>query len=86
LNVGFFVHQQDEYGWLKTVLSLDSIRVLLGADWKEEYLAERCEFPGLLAVHFVIYGILGRGCSSSIILDALGKGFAGKYSLSEPNI
>ena len=30
----------------------------------------------LLAVHFVIYGPLGRGVSSCRLLDALGKGFA----------
>ena len=40
------------------------------------YHIERCEFPHLLAVHFVIYGPLGRGVSSCRLLDALGKGFA----------
>ena len=30
----------------------------------------------MLAVHYVIYGPLGRGVSSCRLLDALGKGFA----------
>lgn len=34
------------------------------------------EFPNIYAVHFVIYGILGRGVDSSTLLDSLGKGFA----------
>lgn len=37
---------------------------------------ERVEFPRIWAVHFVVYGILGRGVSSSSRLDALGKGCA----------
>lgn len=38
------------------------------------YFVERCELPEIKAVHFVIYGPLGRGVSSSKLLDALGKG------------
>lgn len=34
------------------------------------------ELPDIAAVHFVIYGPLGRGVSSSTRLDGLGKGFA----------
>ena len=81
LNVGFFVHEEDEFAWLRTVLSREKMRRLLGKDWRNEYHIERCEFPGLLAVHFVVYGILGRGVSSSTILDSLGKGFAGMWIL-----
>lgn len=53
------------------------MQALLAGDWREHYFIERCEFPGILAIHFVVYGILGRGVSSSTILDSLGKGFAG---------
>lgn len=31
--------------------------------------------PNIKAVHFVIYGPLGRGVTSSKLLDGLGKGF-----------
>jgi len=49
---------------------------LVGDDWKPEFYIERVEFVHLKAVHFVIYGILGRGVSSSSRLDSLGKAFA----------
>ena len=49
---------------------------LMGEDWSEDYFLERVEFPNIFAVHFVVYGILGRGVSSSTRLDSLGKGFA----------
>jgi hypothetical protein len=45
-------------------------------DWDDSFLIERVEFPEIHAVHFVIYGILGRGVSSSSRLDGFGKGFA----------
>jgi len=76
LNVGFFVHEDDEYEWLQSYLTRDRLQALLGGDWRDDYFIERCELPGIKAVHFVVYGILGRGVSSSTILDSLGKGFA----------
>jgi len=76
MNVGFFVHEDDEYEWLQTYLTRSKLQALLGDDWRDDYFIERCELPGIKAVHFVVYGILGRGVSSSTILDSLGKGFA----------
>jgi hypothetical protein len=49
---------------------------LMGDTWEDWFYIERCEMPEIKAVHFVVYGPLGRGVSSSKILDALGKGFA----------
>lgn len=50
---------------------------LLGGDAaKGVYRIERVEFPRIKAVHFVVYGLLGRGVSSATRLDAFGKGFA----------
>ena len=46
---------------------------LLGDDWKDDYSVERCEFEGLMAVHFVIKGLLQEGVSSSSVLDGFGK-------------
>jgi hypothetical protein len=48
----------------------------MGEDWRDDFFIERMEFPNIVAVHFVIYGPLGRGVSSCRLLDALGKGFA----------
>ena len=56
-------------------MSRAKLQELMGEDWREDYFIERMEFPNILAVHFVIYGPLGRGVSSCRLLDALGKGF-----------
>ncbi|KAL3417209.1 duf1446 domain-containing protein [Phlyctema vagabunda] len=78
LNAGFFVGQgQDEeaWEWLRSFLSTETLQHLMGRDWSDDYYIERVEFPHIHAVHFVVYGILGRGVSSSSRLDALGKAF-----------
>lgn len=76
LNVGFFVTNPAHWPWLRSYMSRDRMRELLSKDWKDSYFIERVEFPHIHAVHFVIYGILGRGVSSSSRLDGFGKGFA----------
>jgi hypothetical protein len=77
LNVGIFVRHAEEWDWLRSFLSLAKMKELMGDDWSDEYFLERIEFPKIWAVHFVIYGILGRGVCSSSRLDALGKGERG---------
>lgn len=76
LNVGVFVRTQSQWDWLRTYLSREQMWCLLGDDADDSYTIERVEFGRIFAVHFVIYGILGRGVSSSTRLDAFGKGFA----------
>lgn len=76
VNIGLFVHTDEEYDWLRSLLTSAKMKDLMGDDWKPEYYVERVEFPGLKAVHFVVYGPLGRGISSTALLDGLGKGFA----------
>lgn len=53
-NVGFFVRHDDEYAWLRSMLTVEKFEQLLGEDWKNKENTnriERCEFPRLLAVH-----------------------------------
>jgi hypothetical protein len=53
-NVGFFVRHEDEYPWLRTLLTTEKLRQLFGEDWFRGDPArrvERVEFPGLRAVH-----------------------------------
>jgi hypothetical protein len=53
-NVGFFVRNQDEYPWLQSLLTVEKLKELFGDDWSSGDTSrriERCEFPGLLAVH-----------------------------------
>lgn len=76
INCGLFVRKPEHHAWLQSFLTKQRMIELIGDDWREDYFLERCEFPNLLAVHFVIYGPLGRGVSSCRLLDALGKGFA----------
>jgi hypothetical protein len=76
LNFGVFVQTEAQWQWLRSFMSRATMRTLLGDDARDDYFIERVEFPHLFAVHFVIYGILGKGVSSSSRLDGFGKGFA----------
>jgi hypothetical protein len=76
LNIGFFTKTSQAYSWLRTFLSTQKLIELMGDDWSDDYFVERVEFEGIWAVHFVVYGILRRGVSSSSRLDSLGKGAA----------
>ncbi|KAJ5747943.1 uncharacterized protein N7511_009639 [Penicillium nucicola] len=77
LNFGLFVTEEKHWSWLRSYMSRERVRGMLAQDedWDESFLIERVEFPHIRAVHFVIYGILGRGVSSSSRLDGFGKGF-----------
>ncbi|KAB2575185.1 hypothetical protein DBV05_g6125 [Lasiodiplodia theobromae] len=85
LNVGIFLRhssndseqEQKQWDWLRSYLSRKRMWELLGGDAaKGVYRIERVEFARIKAVHFVVYGLLGRGVSSATRLDAFGKGFA----------
>lgn len=76
LNCGVFVKNPLHWDWLRSYLTCDRFIKLIGEDWQDDFTLERVEFPKIQAVHFVIYGILGRGVSGSTRLDSLGKGFA----------
>jgi hypothetical protein len=76
VNLGLFVQTDEEWDWLRTYLTRGKMQELMGDDWRKEYYIERIELPDIKAVHFVVYGPLSRGVSSSPLLDALGKGFA----------
>ncbi|KAJ6180460.1 Protein of unknown function DUF1446 [Penicillium mononematosum] len=73
LNFGILVPDATHWSWLRSYMSVERMREMLANenDWDESFLVERVEFPYIHAVHFVIYGILGRGVvSSSSRLDA----------------
>ncbi|OQE21338.1 hypothetical protein PENSTE_c012G02101 [Penicillium steckii] len=75
LNVGLFPKDHPHWPWLRSYMTKDRMRQLVGDDWDDSFFIERVEFSHIEAVHFVIYGILGRGVSSSSRLDGFGKGF-----------
>lgn len=74
-NVGFWVRYADEYAWLRSLLSTDFIKILLAEEYKGGRV-ERCEFPGLRAVHFLLKNHLDRGVSCTMSVDFLGKNCA----------
>lgn len=76
INFGLFVRRDHQYPWLQAFMTRDKLQELMADDWRDDFFIERMEFPNIWAVHFVIYGPLGRGVSSCRLLDALGKGFA----------
>ncbi|KAF9255370.1 DUF1446-domain-containing protein [Marasmius fiardii PR-910] len=74
-NVGLWVHNSDEFEWLQSFLTIDTFKHLLGKDYKPEYRIDRFEIPNIRVIHFVVYGILQSGVSSSTVIDGLAKSF-----------
>ncbi|KAG7151930.1 hypothetical protein HYQ46_012246 [Verticillium longisporum] len=75
-NVGFFVRQADEWDWLRSVLTVDKVRELLGDDdTGKPSSASNCPIFAMLAVHFLLKDHLDRVASSSTY-DVLGKNLA----------
>mgnify|MGYP004501915901 CR=1 FL=1 len=74
-NVGFWIRHQDEYAWLQNLLSTEAMKQLLANEYNGKRI-ERCEFPGLKAVHFLLKDHLDRGVSCTTSVDFLGKNCA----------
>lgn len=86
-NIGFFISTQlpssypaesslyaASWDWLRTYLTIPKLREMFGESWDDKFYIERVEFPKIMAVHFVVYGVLGRGVSGSSRLDSFAKG------------
>jgi len=71
-NVGFFVRNDDEWDWLRSILTVAKIRELLDGEDKGGKI-DRFEIPGIRAVHFLLRDHLDRGVNSSSSYDCLGK-------------
>ncbi|KAF5986409.1 DUF1446 domain-containing protein [Fusarium bulbicola] len=74
-NIGFFVRHEDEYAWLKSLLTVDRIIDILQNDYNGGRV-ERFELPNIQAVHFLLKDHLDRGVSASSTYDVLGKNVA----------
>jgi hypothetical protein len=74
-NCGFWVRHRDEYLWLRSLLSVDTARQLLG-DSQPGMEIDRFELPGLQAVHFLFKNHLDRGVGVTTTVDFLGKNVA----------
>lgn len=74
-NVGFYVRNEDEYAWLRSVLTIDKVKDMLGDDYNGK-LVERFELRNIWAVHFLLFDHLDRGVASTSTYDCLGKNVA----------
>jgi hypothetical protein len=75
-NVGLWAISPEAYAWLAGYLSVDRLRELLTEAAGLEI--DRYELPNLLAVNFVIHGLLAPGVSGTTRPDAQAKGL-GEY-------
>jgi hypothetical protein len=86
-NIGFFVPTSlpssypassplyaETWDWLRSYLTIPRLKTMFGESWSDKFHVERVEFPEIMAVHYVVYGVLGRGVSGSSRLDAFAKG------------
>jgi hypothetical protein len=75
-NVGIWTNDPRAWPWLRSLLSTERLTELLPEAATAGAL--RHEVPHLRAVHFVLPGLLGRGGSSNLRLDSIGKA-VGEY-------
>jgi hypothetical protein len=86
-NIGFFIPTSlpssylassplyaECWDWLRTYLTIPRLKKMFGESWSNKFHVERVEFPAIMAVHYVVYGVLGRGVSGSSRLDSFAKG------------
>jgi hypothetical protein len=60
VNFGIFPKNARHWNWLRCFMTRAKLQELIGDGWHDDYFIERMEFPNIHAVHFVVYGILGR--------------------------
>jgi hypothetical protein len=74
-NVGLWTRYADEWDWLRSVMSTDTMKLLLADEYNGKKI-DRFELPELRAVHFLLHDHLDRGVSCSSTYDFLGKNVA----------
>ena len=75
-NVGFFVANDEQWEWLRSLLTIEKVKELLG---QKEYgggRIDRFEMKNIRAVHFLLKNHLDRGYNSGSKLDTLAKNLA----------
>src|SRR5262249_20060713 len=75
-NVGVWVRTPDAYRWLAHFLTPERVRALLPE--ARELAVDRFELPNLLAMNFVVHGLLGDGVAASLRSDPQAKSL-GEY-------
>ncbi len=75
-NVGLWARSEAVWGWLESFLTIERFRTLLPE--ADDLEVRRFELPSLLALNFVVVGLLGEGVASSTRPDPQAKGL-GEY-------
>jgi hypothetical protein len=75
-NVGVWARSAEAYAWLDAFLSVERLRELVAE--ARDLEVERYELPNLLALNFVIKGLLGDGVAASLRSDPQAKSL-GEY-------
>ena len=75
-NVGIWTTDDEIFDWMVRALDVDTVAELLGVDVDVE--VRRTVLSNVLAINYVVVGILGEGVASSTRLDPQGKGL-GEY-------
>jgi hypothetical protein len=75
-NLGVWARTPPAYGWLRSWLTSDRLRRVIPE--AESLVIDRYELPNLLAINFVIKGLLGRGVAATSRIDPQAKGL-GEY-------
>jgi hypothetical protein len=75
-NVGLWAGDEAAFAWLRRELTTERFRLLLPE--AQSLAVDRYELPNLLALNFVVHGLLGEGVASSTRPDAQAKGL-GEY-------
>ncbi|MDP9841502.1 acyclic terpene utilization AtuA family protein [Streptosporangium lutulentum] len=70
-NLGVWVRTTGQFDWLAGYLTVERLAELLPST--ATLRVERFELPNLLALNFVVHGLLGRGVAASPRLDAQAK-------------
>lgn len=70
-NIGILAHSEKDYDFLKAYLTGDRVQSYFKA--MGVAAVERYELPNLLALNFILKGVLGEGGSCSLRLDPQGK-------------
>jgi hypothetical protein len=78
-NVGLWARSEAAYAWLASHLTIERFRQLLPE--AESLEVRRYEFPNLLALNFVVVGLLGEGVAASVRFDPQAKSL-GEYARS----
>jgi hypothetical protein len=72
-NVGFFVRHDDEWDWLRSFLTVDKIKEILGPEEYKGKPIDRFEMANVNTVHFLLHDHLDRGYNACSTYDTLGK-------------